>query len=293
MRLARQVGLPARIELAALGLAVRSRAVGAELGGIERDPVAGRAGAELGAELPQAMAAGRGAEGGGRHGRVGLGEDLHHAAGSVAIELGQRPAQDLDPSGRAERDVRRLALAVGHGRGDAVDDEPHAADTKGRARAEAADRELQILRIVLPVEHADARHAVQRFRQVDLRAGALDRLARHRADGGRRVEARLSAALHADDDRVELYRQGVLGLRVQGGGRGERDRGEDEAHEEARERVARRSRGGAAVERPQVQGTGLTSICSDSYQAARSAISASVSGLAIKLITSWLRLPPR
>lgn len=62
----------------------------------------------------------------------------------------------------------RLALPVGHRRRDAVDDQAHAANAEGRAHIEAADRQLQILRVVLPVQDADSGNARQRFREVDL-----------------------------------------------------------------------------------------------------------------------------
>src|SRR6266850_7940177 len=99
---------------------------------------------------------------------IGLGDRLRRpvhrlqgddAARGIAVERRERPAQHLDALRRAERERGRLALPVGHGRRDAVGDEPDAAHAEGRARAEAARLDLQVLRVVLPVLHGDARHA--------------------------------------------------------------------------------------------------------------------------------------
>ena len=67
-----------------------------------------------------------------------LGEHCHHATRAVAVEHRERPAQHLDALRAGQIKVRHLALAVGHGGGDAVGVEPQATHTKGRARAEAA-----------------------------------------------------------------------------------------------------------------------------------------------------------
>ena len=187
MQVAADIALHPGIELAALGGAVLAPAVGAKPGGVDGGAPAARrrARAQLGARLPHAVGAARRGERGRGLGGVVLAEYLHHAAGGVAVELGQRPAQHLDAAGRREGDARGLGLAIGHGGRDAVDDHAHAADAEGRAGAEAADRELQVLRVVLPVEDADARHAAQRLREVDLGAGALDGRSSHRVDGRR------------------------------------------------------------------------------------------------------------
>ena len=80
--------------------------------------------------------------------RIGR-EDLQHAAGRVAVEHGQRAAQHLDALDRRKADARSLALPVGHRQRDAVDDQAHAPDAEACARTEPADRDLQILRLVL------------------------------------------------------------------------------------------------------------------------------------------------
>src|SRR3546814_14897982 len=77
--------------------------------------------------------------------------------------LFRSPAQDFHPSGRFEHEVRHLALAVGHGRRDAVAVQAHAADAEAGARAEATDRHLKALSRVLAVAREHARHAIQRI----------------------------------------------------------------------------------------------------------------------------------
>ena len=146
----------------ALGGAVVAVAVGAKVA--RRDDVAQarRRAARLRAEPHDAVAAAGDAEVERRPRRRVFGEDLDHAARGVAVERRERPAQHLDAIGRAEVDVRELALAVGERRRDAVDVEAHAADAEGRARAEAAHRDLDVLRVVLPVACEQARHARRR-----------------------------------------------------------------------------------------------------------------------------------
>src|SRR3546814_5256127 len=51
---------------------------------------------------------------------------------------------------------------------DAVAVQAHAADAEAGARAEATDRHLQALRLVLAVARDHARHALQRFGQAQL-----------------------------------------------------------------------------------------------------------------------------
>jgi hypothetical protein len=114
-----------------------------------------------------------------RFGRPRSREHLHDAAGRVAVEQRQRPAKHLDALRGCEAHVGCLALPVGHGGRNAVDDDAHAANAEGRTRAEAADRQLQVLRIVLPVEDGQPGHAHQRFGQIHLRPGGANRLRIH------------------------------------------------------------------------------------------------------------------
>src|SRR5258706_16155032 len=65
-------------------------------------------------------------------------EQLNDAAGVIAIDRGVRPAQDLDALCGVEIERRGLALPIGHGRGDAVPDEAHAADPECGSRAKPA-----------------------------------------------------------------------------------------------------------------------------------------------------------
>src|SRR5258705_136236 len=62
-----------------------------------------------------------------------------------------------------------VALAVGHRGRDAVGDEAHAAHAEGRARAEAARGDLQVLGVVLAVLHHEAGHAPQTLGEIHLR----------------------------------------------------------------------------------------------------------------------------
>src|SRR5438093_7769061 len=92
---------------------------------------------------------------GGRDRRAVLGLDADHASGSVAVKAGERAAQHLDALRRAQVEVCRLPLPVGHARRDAVGDEADAAHAEGRTRTEAARGDLQVLVVVLPVLHTD------------------------------------------------------------------------------------------------------------------------------------------
>ena len=110
-------------------------------------------------------------------GRVAVGTwlapDLHHAAGGIAIQRRERATHDLHGLAAQEVEVRKLPLAIGHGCRDAVGIQPQAAHAEGGARAEAANGELRILRVVLPVQRNDARNPHQRFRHVDQRPVAV------------------------------------------------------------------------------------------------------------------------
>ncbi len=136
-----------------------------------------------------------------------LGFDQDHATGGGAVERGERPAQHLDASRRAEREVGGLALPVGHGRGNAVGIHADPAHAESRARAEAARLHLQVLRVVLPVLHRDARHAAEALGQVDLRAAFANLVAVHAIDRRRHFEGRTRRARRRHDDAVGLLRE--------------------------------------------------------------------------------------
>jgi hypothetical protein len=175
--------LQPRIEGLARGRAVLAPAAGAEVRVVEHvvecslraAPVEGFALAVVAARnQPEAPAR--------RVGAVG-GEHLDDAAGGVAVERGEGPAQHLDACGGCEVEVRHLSLSVGHGRRDAVEEQADAADAESGARAEAADRHLQVLRVVLPLAREQAGHLLQFFRQVHAESRSCQRFApdhRHR-----------------------------------------------------------------------------------------------------------------
>ena len=127
-------------------------------------------------------------------GRTVSREHLHHARRRVAIHLSQWPAQHLDALGRRQADGRGLPLPVGHGGRNAVHDQARATDAERRARTRAAYGQLQVLRIVLPVQHRDAGDTVHGLRQVDLRPGGLQCVAPDCLDGSRRIKGLLGGA---------------------------------------------------------------------------------------------------
>src|SRR6187399_334183 len=69
--------------------------------------------------------------------------------------------------------MRQLPLAIGHGGGNAVGVDPQAAHAEGGAGAEATDRQLRVLRVVLAVEGRDPGNAGQALGDIDLGAIAV------------------------------------------------------------------------------------------------------------------------
>ena len=92
-----------------------------------------------------------------RIGAIGA-EDLDYAAGRVAVQRRKRPAQHFDAIGRVEIEMRNLALTVRHRRRNAIGVQAHAAHAERGTRAEAADRDLLVLRIVLSIAREYARN---------------------------------------------------------------------------------------------------------------------------------------
>ena len=123
-------------------------------------------------------------------GRAGwpLGEYVDHSSGGIAVEHREGSAQDLDAPGGPEVDVRDLRLPVRQRRRDAVDDHPQPAHAEGRAGAEAADRDLQVLRVVLPVVGHDTGQCGQGFGEVHLQLAVAEALQGHRIQRCRDVE---------------------------------------------------------------------------------------------------------
>ncbi len=120
--------------------------------------------------------------------------------------------------------MRQLALPVRQRGRNAVGIQPHPAYPEGRARAETADRQLGVLRVVLPVTREQSGHAAQALGQVYPGGGGvlaqIDQIER-----GRRVECRdtfQACGLHGDT--VQGAR-GVLRGRRQGDEKGQRQRG--------------------------------------------------------------------
>ena len=141
-----------------------------------------------------------------------FGENLQHTARGIAVQLRDRPAQQFDALGRCQARRCRLALAVRHGGWNAVNQQAHAAHAESRARAEAAYRQLQILRKVLPVAYLQAGHGAHQLRQIDQRGGGAKGVNLYRIDGARRIEASLLGSAAGDDDLLQLF--GGPGLRM-------------------------------------------------------------------------------
>jgi hypothetical protein len=126
----------------------------------------------------------------GRDRRV-FGEDLKHAAGGIAVKLGQRAAQQLNTLGGDQARRGCLALAVWHGGGNAVDQDAKAAHARGRARTKTAHQQLQVLREILPVPDLQAGHSAHQFREIDQRGGRAKRIDLHRVNRTRCIKAAL------------------------------------------------------------------------------------------------------
>ena len=238
---ARVVRAPGQLQVAdaALGGAVIAAAIGREAA--RAGVVAERAlrAAQRAAEAQGAVAAAGQAEAQGGWPAAFFGEDLQHTARGVAVERRERPAQHLDAIRRGEVDVRDLALAIGQRGRDAIDEHPHAADAETRARAKAADRDLHVLRVVLPIARQQAGHPAQAFGQVDLRARIAQRVAFEAVDRGGHIERRRIDAGGGDHHR---RKRGVGRLRPRAGMRtrasDERQQGTPNA---ARGRTARQA----------------------------------------------------
>ncbi|MNN30717.1 hypothetical protein D3C81_1443750 [compost metagenome] len=110
---------------------------------------------------------------------------LQHAPGGIAVQRRERPTQHVHPLGAHQVEVRQLALTVGHGRRNAIHQQPHAAHAKGGTRTKAADRQLRVLCIILPLTCQQAWHTAQRFGYQRTPAIAIGL---HRGGGGGQVE---------------------------------------------------------------------------------------------------------
>jgi len=141
--------------------------------------------------------------------------------------------------------VRQRALAVGHGGGNAIHIQAHAAHAEGGAGAVAAHGQLQVLGVVLAVLDLQAGHAGQSFGQVDLQLAVTQLLAiEHRGRGGQGLQAGgAGGGTHLD----RLQRGGLglgVGRRGQAGeqeGEGGRPAGDGDWHAEIRNSYGQKS----------------------------------------------------
>lgn len=139
--------------------------------------------------------------------RLGAGYRINvdDPARGVAVQRGIGAAQYLDAFDGIDVNVGGLPLAVGHGGGNTVDVHAHPAHAEHRTAAEAAYRQLQILRIVLPILELQARHAAEIFRQVNLRGGVAQILAVDHVDGNRRSQLSEAGRLRHHHQGVALF----------------------------------------------------------------------------------------
>ena len=229
LAVAAQAAAQRRLSAGAPRRAVRAVAVGRLLPEVEGVAAAAPArprAARRERSAPQAVAAGHQARLELAVARRRGAEQLDHAAGGVAVEGGERPAQRLDAGGGVEDEVRDLPLPVGHRRRNAVAVEAHAAHAEGRARAEAADRDLEVLRLVLAVARQDAGDAPQRLGEVQPRLRAPDLGRVEAIDRRRDLQGILRVPSRGDHD--GLGGDGVHGRRVLGRGAADHERRDGE-----------------------------------------------------------------
>src|SRR5690606_32320721 len=132
-------------------------------------------------------------------------DDLNDAAGRVAVQRRERPAQHLDALSAVQVEQSRLALPVRHRQRNAVLDQTDAAHAERSARAESARRDLQVLSVGLAVLHDDAWHASKTLRQVYAQLVLSKDLAVDRIDCRGRAETVLLRACRRDDDGVDRF----------------------------------------------------------------------------------------
>ena len=156
---------------------------------------------------PQPVGAGQAFGAGFGNRRRRLAENRHHAAAGIAVKHRKRAAQHLDAFGGRQQEVGNLALAVGHRRRDAVGVQAHPAHAKTRARAEAADRQLHVLGLVLAFAHHHAGNPRQGFGQRKRGAATAQVAGVEHADRRRHVQPRQRLARGGDDQRLKLHRR--------------------------------------------------------------------------------------
>src|SRR5690606_35066835 len=124
---------------------------------------------------------------------------LDDAAGGVAVQGGQRAAQDLDALQAIEVEQCRLALAVGHGQGDTVLHQAHPAHAELRAGTEAARGYLQVLGVVLAAQRHQPGDPLQGFGEVGAQVGGVQLFRGHGMPGQRQLQV-LAIIAAAEDD---------------------------------------------------------------------------------------------
>src|SRR5581483_5293310 len=106
------------------------------------------------------------------------GEDLNDPSRGVAIQRRERTAEDLDALRRVEIELRDLALSIRTGGGNAVLIDAHAAYAERRVRADAADRDLLVLRVVVAIAREESRDEADVVREIH-----TERITRQVRDG--------------------------------------------------------------------------------------------------------------
>ena len=142
-----------------------------------------------------------------------------YATAGVAVERGAGAAQDFQAAGGAEVEVIELALAVGHGQWNAVEQDLEPAHPEGGAGAQPPQAEPVALREVVAIGDEEAGHRPQRFVEREAGPGAME----VGDDGGgqRQVEAGAPGAGGGDFGGGQLVVRGVRRGRIGQGRCGE------------------------------------------------------------------------
>ena len=175
-------GVDPRIQQVLVGGALPAPAVGQVAAGT--DDIADALAFTLSLEAQTLLAIAADCEGALDAGRTftSLGIDVEHTTGRVAIQRRVGAAQHLDALRRRKVYVADLPLPVRHRRGDSIHKNLHAAHAEGGPSTMAANRQLQVLRVVLPVLQQQARYAGKGFRQVHLPLAIARALTVHHGD---------------------------------------------------------------------------------------------------------------
>src|SRR5690606_12891064 len=91
----------------------------------------------------------------------GFGRDIYHTARGIPIQGRERAAKDFNILHTTEIDIGCLTLTVRRCRRDTVNIETNPTHAIGGTRTKAANRKLEILRVVLAVLYLQTRHPVE------------------------------------------------------------------------------------------------------------------------------------